>query len=151
MARSDVRGYRRVGCVLRPADFVKLILIDFVEGGNRMPEPALKVKAGWFLMTFALLLGRRAVACAVTMAVASCCSGATFVVSNVNDSGAGSLRQAILDANSTPGLDTIAFQLVGSFTITPSSALPSISDPVIIDGTTQPGFVSGGPPIVELN
>src|SRR5215470_19284580 len=41
---------------------------------------------------------------------------ATFTVTNTNDSGAGSLRQAILDANNTvhhPGLDTIAFYLPG--------------------------------------
>ena len=31
---------------------------------------------------------------------------ATFTVTNTNDSGAGSLRQAILDANANPGLDT---------------------------------------------
>src|SRR6266571_1464429 len=59
----------------------------------------------------------------------------TFLVNNTNDSGAGSLRQAILDANSNPGLDTIAFDVNGGGvqTITPTSALPKITDPVIID------------------
>src|SRR6185503_9371561 len=33
----------------------------------------------------------------------------TFVVTNKNDSGPGSLRQAILDANANPGADTITF------------------------------------------
>jgi hypothetical protein len=71
-------------------------------------------------------------------------------VTNTNDSGPGSLRQAILDANATPVTDTIAFSIgSGVQTITPLSALPSISDPVIIDGTTQPGFA--GAPIIELN
>ena len=37
--------------------------------------------------------------------------GATFVVTNLNDSGAGSLRQAIADANANFGHDTIVFQL----------------------------------------
>src|SRR5262249_52828062 len=35
--------------------------------------------------------------------------GATFTVTNTNDTGAGTLRQAIIDANASPGLDTIAF------------------------------------------
>ena len=33
----------------------------------------------------------------------------TFQVSNTNDSGVGSLRQAILDANNNPGPDKITF------------------------------------------
>ena len=67
--------------------------------------------------------------------------GATFTVVNTNDSGAGSLRQAILDANANPGLDTIAFDIPGSgvHTITPATNLPTITDPVFIDGYTQPG------------
>ena len=74
----------------------------------------------------------------------------TFTVSNTNDSGAGSLRQAILDANAHPGADTIAFAIPGSGvrTITPT-ALPTITDPVTIDGTTQTGFV--GSPLIELS
>jgi IPT/TIG domain/S-layer homology domain len=66
---------------------------------------------------------------------------ATFTVSNTNDTGAGSLRQAILDANANPGLDTIAFNIPGSgvHTITPATSLPAITDAVILDGYTQPG------------
>ena len=65
----------------------------------------------------------------------------TFTVTNTNDSGAGSLRQAILDSNATAGVQTIAFQIPGAGvrTITPTSALPTITDPVVIDGYTQPG------------
>ena len=77
---------------------------------------------------------------------------ATFTVTNMDDSGAGSLRQAILDSNATAGQkDTIAFNIPGTGvrTITPRSSLPLITDPVIIDGTTQPGFA--GSPIIELN
>jgi uncharacterized membrane protein len=67
-----------------------------------------------------------------------------YTVTNTNDSGAGSLRQAITDANSHSGIDMIAFNISGTGpTITVSSSLPNITDPVMIDGTTQPGFVSG--------
>lgn len=66
---------------------------------------------------------------------------ATFTVTNTNDAGAGSLRQAILDANATPGADTIEFAIpgVGPHTIAPVSSLPVITSPVTIDGYTQPG------------
>ena len=76
----------------------------------------------------------------------------TFVVTNTLNSGAGSLRQAILDANARAGtLDTIAFAIPGAgpHTIAPSSPLPAVSDPAIIDGTTQPGFA--GLPRIELD
>ncbi|MEX0879782.1 MAG: S-layer homology domain-containing protein [Thermoanaerobaculia bacterium] len=68
-------------------------------------------------------------------------SPATFTVTNADDSGAGSLRQAILDAEANPGLDTIAFNIPGAgvHTITPATQLPQISNPVVIDGYSQPG------------
>lgn len=70
--------------------------------------------------------------------------GAIYVVTNTMDSGAGSLRQAITNANSNAGLDTINFNLSGTGpTITVSSNLPVFSEQVFIDGTSQPGFVSG--------
>src|SRR5262245_40396879 len=60
----------------------------------------------------------------------------TFVVNNTNDSGAGSLRQAILDANANAGPDTINFNIPGAgvHTITPVGSLPPLTDPVTIDG-----------------
>ena len=75
----------------------------------------------------------------------------SFIVVNTNDAGAGSLRQAILNANASAGADIISFAIPGAgpFTITPASALPTITNPVVIDGTTQPGFT--GTPIVELS
>ena len=67
-------------------------------------------------------------------------SASTFTVTNTNDSGAGSLRQAILDANASPGLDTIQFNIAGSgvHTIVPLSTM-AITDAVVIDGFTQAG------------
>ena len=74
----------------------------------------------------------------------------TFTVINTDDSGAGSLRQAILDANALAGTDQINFNISGAgpFTITPLTALPTITDAVIVDGTTQPGYA--GTPLIEL-
>lgn len=73
-----------------------------------------------------------------------------FTVSTTADSGPGSFRQAILDANSNSGPDTIEFQIgTGPKTITFTAPLPQISSPVTIDGTTQPGFSFA--PIIELN
>jgi hypothetical protein len=74
-----------------------------------------------------------------------------FAVINTNDAGEGALRQAILDANAHPGLNTIIFDIRpgGLQTIRPTSALPTITNPVVIDGTYQPGFA--GTPLIELN
>ena len=73
--------------------------------------------------------------------VAAGAAGTTFTVTNTNDSGAGSLRQAILDANANPGGDTIAFGIPGAgvHTITPATGYGNISDTVLIDGYSQPG------------
>ncbi|MBL8247233.1 MAG: hypothetical protein JNK95_02555 [Candidatus Competibacter sp.] len=59
---------------------------------------------------------------------------ATFTVTNLNDSGAGSLRQAILDANATLGADMIAFQtgLTGAITLT--SGEIKITDALTLNG-----------------
>lgn len=64
---------------------------------------------------------------------------ATFTVTNTNDTGDGSLRKAIQDANSNPGADAISFAIPGAgiHTISPLSALPLVTSAVTIDGTTQ--------------
>jgi hypothetical protein len=73
-----------------------------------------------------------------------------FPVTTTADSGAGSLRDAISSANSTPGLDTVDFAIgTGAQTISPTSALPAITDPLSIDGTSQPGFA--GAPLIRLD
>lgn len=102
-------------------------------------------------------------------------------VTNTNDSGQGSLRQAIINANllgntglaqpgSTYGVNTglskevLVFNIpaandplsradiCGGSTckITVTSTLPAISAPLIIDGTTQPGYTAGTPGIPHI-
>ncbi|MES2789477.1 MAG: right-handed parallel beta-helix repeat-containing protein [Planctomycetota bacterium] len=71
----------------------------------------------------------------------------TFTVTNLNDSGVGSFRQALLDANSTPGADSVAFSVAG--TIALASSLPSITGQIDINGTTAPGYA--GTPVVEID
>ncbi|QTN34108.1 hypothetical protein HZ994_17875 [Akkermansiaceae bacterium] len=73
-------------------------------------------------------------------------SATTFLVNNANDSGAGSLRQAISDANARPGPDQIRCDTRQIF-ITDSNALPVITDTVDLVGDaglgsapTTPGF-----------
>ena len=88
-------------------------------------------------------------AAAMLLAAKPAHAQSTFTVSNTNDSGAGSLRQAILDANATTAADTIAFNIPtttmnGVATISPTTALPTITSPVTIDGYSQPGAVPNG-------
>lgn len=74
-----------------------------------------------------------------------------FVVTNTNDNGPGSLREAILDSNATAGSDIIRFNIPGAgpHSIAPMSGLPGLTDPVTVDGWSQPGFA--GAPLIELN
>jgi hypothetical protein len=77
----------------------------------------------------------------------------TFVVTNTSDSGPGSLRQAITDANAHPNasdVDIVAFNILGAgvHTITLLSALPDVTQGVAINGWSQPGFQ--GTPLIEL-
>src|SRR5206468_1377141 len=67
-----------------------------------------------------------------------------FIVTNTNDSGPGSLRQAMLYANSLAneyGPDVIHFNIPGGGvqTIAPNSQLPNLTEAAVLDGYTQPG------------
>ena len=75
----------------------------------------------------------------------------SFVVTTTADSGPGSLRQAILDSDAaTGGTNTMDFDIPGSGaqTIVPLSPLPAITNPLVIDGTTQPGYA--GIPLIVI-
>lgn len=73
-----------------------------------------------------------------------------FTVTTSADSGTGSLRDAITSANSTTGSSTIDFDIPGTGvqTIALASALPTLINPVVIDGTSQPGY--DGTPLIEI-
>ncbi len=100
------------------------------------------------------------------------------VIVNKNDTGQGSLRQFLLNANAlsntglaqsglTAGIDNAVFMLAdgtarsgltasyasqftsGVATVALASPLPTISDPAVLDGTLQPGYTSA--PMIELN
>ncbi len=66
---------------------------------------------------------------------------ATFTVTTAADSGAGSLRAAMMDANASAGADRIEFDIPGSGikVISLSGHLPVIKEKVTIDGFSQPG------------
>src|SRR5262245_10624678 len=52
-----------------------------------------------------------------------------------------SLRRAIEESNKSANvLDTIDFNIKGAPVFTPGKAFLTITDPVVIDGTTQPGY-----------
>ncbi len=66
------------------------------------------------------------------------------VSSTLDDGSAGTLRSAIgqVNADASNQVDTIDFNIstgIGPFTISPSSPLPIITHPVLIDGYSQPG------------
>ena len=80
--------------------------------------------------------------------------GLSFVVTNTNDSGRGSLRQAILAADQVGGhAITFAIPASGVATISLASPLPAINGPTIIDGASQASFegVAALKPLVEVD
>jgi len=88
----------------------------------------------------------------IQVAASACDNGNTEIsVTNTNDEGPGSLRQAIVCANAQPGFNRIVFNLIseGPDTIrvgeTSGFELPSIfDDSTFIDATTHPAFGNNG-------
>jgi parallel beta-helix repeat protein len=79
---------------------------------------------------------------------------AFYAVTNTNDSGAGSLREAItsINASSSTQYSGISFSITGVITL--ASDLPAITKKVLIDGGTAPGYVAGNTttaPLVAVN
>jgi hypothetical protein len=69
-------------------------------------------------------------------------AAADFTVVNTNDSGQGSLRQAITDANNTAGADRILFNIPGpgvhTIAVSGNNPLPTIVESLEINGYSQP-------------
>jgi parallel beta-helix repeat protein len=66
----------------------------------------------------------------------------TLTVTSTSNSGPGTLRQAIIDANAGPNVNRIEFAIgttCGPRVINLTTPLPDITGPVVIDGYTQPG------------
>ncbi|WP_420315725.1 BspA family leucine-rich repeat surface protein [Ekhidna sp.] len=100
----------------------------------------------------------------VTDANVQDCSEA-YTVINTNDDGVGSLRWCIDNANAIGGINTISFSISSTdtnynldggtgdetWTISPLTDLPDITETIILDATTQPGvgnfkiIIDGGP------
>lgn len=77
-----------------------------------------------------------------------------YAVTNLNDSGAGSLRAAITSVNAAPvgQYSGISFSVTGVISLL--SNLPAITNKVIIDGSTAPGYSAGNTttaPLVAVN
>jgi hypothetical protein len=134
----------------------------FRLGTHRNPRAARLNGVLDFAARVALLL-------ALWLVVASAAQAATFVVDSTSDAGdvnigngvcraTGSictLRAALQEASVAVGPTTINFNIApsGAHTIVLGADLPAITSPVIINGTTQPGFVNAAPfaPVIELN
>ncbi|MFP5239194.1 MAG: hypothetical protein ACLGQW_05120, partial [Acidobacteriota bacterium] len=74
------------------------------------------------------------------------CLAGTFTVTNSNDSGPGSLRQAVLDLNAAgDGSNTIQFNIPGS-TVTLLTALPTFDSPVTFSNNSGGAVTIVSPP-----
>jgi CSLREA domain-containing protein len=112
-----------------------------------MPRHAPQTRSAhrWLIaLTGWLALGVAPLHAQATYTVNSTGDGADANIGDgVCDDGGGNctLRAAIGQANATPGLDNIRFSIAGTgpHTIQPASSLPRVTDPVVIDGYTQPG------------
>lgn len=101
-------------------------------------------------ISYPLIILYLLVVCGISILISDISSATTYTVTNTNNTGSGSLRQAITDANSASDIDVIEFSIgSGTATIQPLSPLPVIINPVTIDGTSQPGY--SGSPIIEIS
>lgn len=93
------------------------------SGTSAATSPAIRLKP--VVIALAMTFG---------MTVGEAARAANYTVVNLNDAGAGSLRQAILDANTNPGADTITFGAGVTGTITLTTGELAITDSVTLQG-----------------
>ena len=94
-----------------------------------------------------LYAGRKLGLLVIVFCLSLVASANTYVVTNTNASGPGSLDQAIIDANTNPGADIINFNIPGPgpfvITLPTFPGLTQITDAVTINGYSQPGASAG--------
>jgi Ca2+-binding RTX toxin-like protein len=105
-----------------------------------------QISLGYFISATATLEGVSTSEFAQSVALRS-----ALVVTSTNDAGAGSLREAIDNANLASGGDVIEFDIAGPgpHTITLATELPDVIGLTVIDGRSEPDFA--GAPVVELD
>jgi Putative Ig domain len=128
------------GHVIRSAAYAVAVPLAFIALSSAFNSPNRWQKSGWVIRARETTRGLPNGVSKVRFPFAF-----VFTVTNTNDIGLGSLRQAILDSNANPGppgtTNLIEFNISGSgvHTIMPATQLPDIVEPVMIDGYTQPG------------
>ncbi len=133
------------GKFARPIHQVRLYIpanLQVCKFANLFWRNKMNLKRKQFIIIFSMIVLATAVLLTKKPARAD-----TIIVSVLNDSGAGSLRAAIEQANANAGPDTIQFNLDvasqcggGICTIQPATSLPALTDDdTTIDGYSQPG------------
>jgi len=77
------------------------------------------------------------------IAIPASASAATFAVTTIADAGAGSLRDAISQANANPGADTITFAVPANSIIQVLTAI-GVTESLTVDGSGTAGLVMTG-------
>ncbi|CAB4609633.1 unannotated protein [freshwater metagenome] len=90
------------------------------------------VRTGHLAAGGSLLIG--GAGAALLVAPSAGATAATFTVLNTDDAGAGSLRQALLDANTNSGADVVVFAAGVTGTITLTTGQLEVTDSVIVTG-----------------
>jgi hypothetical protein len=123
-------------------EWERAVLFGFAEMPSRRARAAHRVQCGLAALSALIVAVAVVLDSPTAMALAStlptAAGGMTYSVTNGNDSGAGSLRQAILDLNSTGSTtapNTIGIAAgIGSLTVEPTSALPAVQRPAVLNG-----------------
>lgn len=89
-------------------------------------------------------------ATALALAFAPQLVAATFTVSNANDAGGGSLRQAVADANAAAGVDLVVFDAAVTGTIALTSGEIQISDSLTITGPGSANLTVSGSSVSRI-
>jgi parallel beta-helix repeat protein len=99
---------------------------------------------------FSCMAGLPPVAWARPVSTDRAVASRTIRVTSLNNSGHGTLRWALQQANATARISTrIDFGVAGLITLT--SPLPTISADVTIDGQSGPGYAAGRAPVVGID